>query len=499
MYPSCTSRVSFLLVLIPIISHAQTIHFPLIEDFNAVGGNEILIPLSNDSGDTGSFATVTVPGSSCSNTSTTGAYTFVDNAGLSFQNNGFINGAFSLEMTFKIDELTIRSGRTVDWVNLVSFNQDQSDQGIYVRIGTEGTGRLQFWDSNTSQRNITTDIFNETDVFHLVLTRSASGLFTIYLNGIAAEVNYDDSAGNYQPNATDDAIYLFKDFPLADIVSITQKLDDEASPGWVKGLNITNSTWSQQEVTTRWESVCERLIDVQFVATNTCFLDETQFAIQNSLDNADSISWDFGDAGSGNNSGSGLTTSHVFSSTGNFNVISTVYYDGVPTPFAQMITIHDLPVVDLGPDRTLNVGESVLLDASNPGATFLWQDNSDAQTLEINAPGSYSVQVTDINGCVASDTITFTGAEIMPVEVPNVFTPNGDGENDLWVIENLEFYPDHNLQLFDRQGNLVRQWEPYNNDWDGTARTTTEAFGTYFFVLSANQGVLKKGSVSIVR
>ena len=482
-------------------AQSQTITFPLTESLTSVSGEQTLMPLANDMGISGTFGAVSVPASSCLTTVTTGAYSFPENAGLHYQNAGFITAAYSLEMTFKIDQLTIRSGRSVDWVNLVSFNQTLSDQGIYIRIGATGTGRLQFWDSNTSQRNITNDVFNETDVFHLVITRSTAGQFTIYLNGVATEVNYDDSDGNYLPNATDDAIYLFRDFPLENITSITQKLDDEASSGWVKGLNITNTTWTQAEVTDRWESVCERLIDVQFAATATCLNDETQFEIQTALPGADSIVWDFGDSESASNTATGLTATHVFSSALSFNVIATVYYGAIPTPFNQSVIINSLPFLSLGADITLNEGETVTLNAGNAGASYVWQDNSNQSTFEVSTTGTYSVQVTDLNGCVASDTIevSYRTTELLPVSVPNAFTPNGDGENDLWIIDHLDGYPANRLRLFDRQGNLVREWQPYDNSWDGLINRTTEALGTYFYLLSNNNEVLKTGSVSIIR
>lgn len=493
--------LTFFQLLLVDISLSQELNFSLIEDLNSVENTVTLIPLGNDSGENGSFGSVSIPGSSCLSTPSTGAYSFPDNAGLQFPNNGFITDAYSLEMTFKVDELRIRSGRTVDWINLVSFNQTFSDQGIYVRIGTEGTGRLQFWDSNTSQRNITGDVFNETDVFHLVLTRSSSGLFTIYLNGSAAEENYDDSSGSYLPNSTDDAIYLFRDFPLADIDAITQKLDNEASPGWVKGLNITNSIWTPEEVNQRWESVCERLVDVEFTATNRCLNQTTLFEIQTDVTSADSITWNFGDLTSVNNSGSGITTSHTYSSIGDFNVISTVYYNGIPTPFDQIVTIQDLPIVDLGPDLILEDGQTVILDAGNAGATFRWQDQSDQQTLEVSLAGTYFVEVTNLHSCTARDTIeiSFQSPDLLPVSIPNTFTPNGDGENDYWVIENLELYPGHRLKLFDRQGNLIKDWEPYDNSWNGQVNSINQSIGTYFFILTDNNQVLRKGSVSMIR
>jgi hypothetical protein len=71
------------------------------------------------------------------------------------------------------------------------------------------------------------------------------------------------------------------------------------------------------------------------------------------------------------------------------------------------VTINPLPVVDLGPDITQCDG-SVLLDAGNPGAQYLWSDFSGNQTLQVATSGIYSVWVMDTNTCTNSDTVSIT-------------------------------------------------------------------------------------------
>ncbi|MFZ1689262.1 MAG: hypothetical protein WAU70_17700, partial [Flavobacteriales bacterium] len=63
------------------------------------------------------------------------------------------------------------------------------------------------------------------------------------------------------------------------------------------------------------------------------------------------------------------------------------------------------PIVSLGNDTTLCPGASLLLDASLPGASYLWQDNSTASTYTVNVAGNYNVTVTDANGCTGIDAI----------------------------------------------------------------------------------------------
>lgn len=71
------------------------------------------------------------------------------------------------------------------------------------------------------------------------------------------------------------------------------------------------------------------------------------------------------------------------------------------------------PVVNLGPDTVLCSGTQ--LDAMNAGATYFWNDSTTAQMLAVTAAGTYSVMVTDTNGCSAADTVTITGVNAVPV------------------------------------------------------------------------------------
>jgi hypothetical protein len=69
------------------------------------------------------------------------------------------------------------------------------------------------------------------------------------------------------------------------------------------------------------------------------------------------------------------------------------------------VTFHPLPIVNLGSDTAFCYGNTLTLNAGNPGAFYLWNTNSTAQTINVNTTGNYSVVVTDIYSCVGSDNI----------------------------------------------------------------------------------------------
>lgn len=86
-------------------------------------------------------------------------------------------------------------------------------------------------------------------------------------------------------------------------------------------------------------------------------------------------------------------------------------------------------------------------------------------------------------------------------DFPNMITPNGDGQNDVWVLDNLNsIYPDCVVRVFNRWGNIVFESEGYLDNWDGTHNGERLPMGTYYYTIDLNdaEGSVLKGYVSIV-
>ena len=87
--------------------------------------------------------------------------------------------------------------------------------------------------------------------------------------------------------------------------------------------------------------------------------------------------------------------------------------------------------------------------------------------------GEYVATVTDANNCITIDTafVDYTYASCLVI--PNAISPNGDGFNDLWIIEGLELYPNVELRIFDRWGSRVfHSGNAADNPWDGSFSRT---------------------------
>jgi len=87
------------------------------------------------------------------------------------------------------------------------------------------------------------------------------------------------------------------------------------------------------------------------------------------------------------------------------------------------------------------------------------------------------------------------------LEIPNVFTPNGDGTNDVWNLNGIDEYPDAIVQVFNRWGDVVFESSVgYTDPWDGTYNGTDVPVATYYYIIklsSSEEGIT--GTINIVR
>ncbi|MFP4287865.1 MAG: gliding motility-associated C-terminal domain-containing protein [Bacteroidota bacterium] len=193
-----------------------------------------------------------------------------------------------------------------------------------------------------------------------------------------------------------------------------------------------------------------------------------------------------------------------FTATDNFGCTwdTTVTVFAHPLPEAEIISELELPVCE--EDSTLFKVEPI-----NAGDEITWNyqwllegtewEGRIYDTIMAKEPASYSVRVTDtITGCfdIFEETLTTQNCDLT---IPNVFTPNGDGVNDLFEIENLEYYPENTIVIYNRHGKKVFEENNYeNNWWDGG----NFAQGTYYYVLTYSRQGKKRdthGVISLIR
>ncbi|TDS18624.1 gliding motility-associated-like protein [Maribacter caenipelagi] len=110
-------------------------------------------------------------------------------------------------------------------------------------------------------------------------------------------------------------------------------------------------------------------------------------------------------------------------------------------------------------------------------------DNGDNNTFYITRTDTYEVRVVDENGC---STVANIFMEFIDIELPNFFTPDGDGQNDLWIPRNIEQYPQILIKIFDRYGRVVSEQAVDSEGWDGTYLDNELPTGDYWYVVKLN-------------
>jgi gliding motility-associated-like protein len=214
------------------------------------------------------------------------------------------------------------------------------------------------------------------------------------------------------------------------------------------------------------------------------------------------------------------------------HMITYTYTDqwGCTNSDTAFTLVTALPVVDAGPDVQIYKGHTTQLDATVTGTgpfIYDWQPPTglNSNTIEDPIAGpevstEYFLTVTDSFGCVGIDAVWVFIDPNTPVEpdttTPNVFTPEpADGYNDTWIIPLIDHFPDNTVTIYNRWGQVVRQYTNYSNSaatseqgpWDGTdADGTALPAGTYFWVAHladvANSQVnqlVHRGSITLIR
>lgn len=132
-------------------------------------------------------------------------------------------------------------------------------------------------------------------------------------------------------------------------------------------------------------------------------------------------------------------------------------------------------------------------------------DTSTVLSPNTLATGEYEVKVTGNSGCFYFITL-FVGLdsdEDCQLKFYSGITPNGDGQNDVWIIDNIEQFPDNEVSIYNRLGEEVWSGSGYNNrdiSWngEGNGRGRPLVSATYFYIVKIN-GNIYKGWVELTR
>jgi len=162
-----------------------------------------------------------------------------------------------------------------------------------------------------------------------------------------------------------------------------------------------------------------------------------------------------------------------------------------------------------GNDTIISIGEPFHLHATG-GEHYNWTPSTGLDNSSIPDPiavlnknQQYVVHVSNNDGCEASDSIMIKVYKGPEVYLPNAFSPNNDGKNDVFRaigpgIKTLEYF-----RIYDRMGNLLFQSKELNKGWDGNFSGRAQPAGTYVWTISAvdlhGTKIFRKGTVVLIR
>jgi gliding motility-associated-like protein len=189
-------------------------------------------------------------------------------------------------------------------------------------------------------------------------------------------------------------------------------------------------------------------------------------------------------------------------------MVKAIYNNNVTIGSAPVsITVHPLPDgnIQAGGSTTISKGASIRLTASG-GNTYAWDPATGLNDPNIASPvarpavtTTYQVTITNLFRCSTTKEITITVKDDYKLEASNILTPNGDGKNDLWIVKNIDMYPQNEVKIYDRAGRMVYHQRGYTNNWNGTINGQVLAEGTYYYIITLGDNKPQfKGFITVV-
>jgi gliding motility-associated-like protein len=172
---------------------------------------------------------------------------------------------------------------------------------------------------------------------------------------------------------------------------------------------------------------------------------------------------------------------------------------------SRTVPVYAVPIVKLPADTVLCLNDQMLIGvAPNAGYTYLWNSGETTSQLLTNTVTRDYKLTADNNGCKGIDAMHVKVLTACIIKMPNAFTPNNDGLNDLLLAPNADLAKQFSFKVFNRNGQLVFSTTNPLQGWDGRFKGNPQETGTYVWVLSYidpwnGKYVKEKGSSILIR
>jgi gliding motility-associated-like protein len=207
----------------------------------------------------------------------------------------------------------------------------------------------------------------------------------------------------------------------------------------------------------------------------------------------------------------GVTDSVTVNPPNGATTFDLIITNGTCTDTGTLVVTSSMPpIVSAGPAQTIVTNASTTI-GGNPtcatGVAYNWTPSTGVSDTTNSNPvvsplttTTYTVIVKDAIGCTGKDTIVIS---VLPELIFSTgFTPNGDGTNDLWVVDNISRFPNNVVEIYNRWGELLFQAKDYQNNWDGKYKGKDLPVGTYYYIIDLHDTQYKTkytGPITLMR
>lgn len=252
--------------------------------------------------------------------------------------------------------------------------------------------------------------------------------------------------------------------------------------------------------------VCGPFVSNQFTLSNTGTLTLTNYT-------GSIVDWLVStDNGTSWSSLSYTNPIYIFSNLTDTTFYTSIVKSGVcppdTTPITKVIVRYFNGAAVSPSDTSISLGYSIQVTASG-GVNYAWTPNYNISDTTTSSPvvwpfkdTSYIVHVRDNYGCYDTTTLKIYVIKDYKLIIANTMTPNGDGYNDFFWIGMIENYPNNEVMIFNRYGQIIYQGNNYDNKkvyWDGTYQGNKVPDGAYYYVIRfKDNNAVFKGSINVL-
>jgi gliding motility-associated-like protein len=167
-----------------------------------------------------------------------------------------------------------------------------------------------------------------------------------------------------------------------------------------------------------------------------------------------------------------------------------------PAPITMTFDIEEVTCID-----QLDGKAYAFPEGGNGGYVYEWSNGDNTYLADELQNQIYSLTVYDVLGCSGVDQVYIPRSLIGCVDPVTAFTPNGDNYNDTWIIDNMYLYPESEVQIFNRWGNLIYDIKGEYVPWNGVVNGADMPSDTYYYIINLNAPEKEPliGNITIVR